>query len=77
MSDSQRDFLLAGLWKEQETNSPGDVRERQSSQKEMTGVEARAGQGWHYQVLRWRVGCTGEVGPGFSVYGHCLWQGSG
>ena len=24
-----------------------------------------------------RVDCTGEVGPGFSVYGHCLWQGSG
>lgn len=22
VSDSQRDFLLAGLWKEQETNSP-------------------------------------------------------
>ena len=66
VSDSQRDFLLAGLWKEQETNSHGDVRERQSSQKEITGVEARAGQGWQQQVLRWRVGMSAWPGGGKS-----------
>lgn len=67
------------------------MRERQFSQKEITGAEARADLGWHHQVClslvesgheflarRWE-GLTApeEVSPGYSVYGGCLSQEAG
>lgn len=78
MSGAQRDFLLAGLWKEQEI--PRWRCERKTLfPEEVAGVEARADteSEWHHPVCLTRVeGGQGggqlpslEDGPGRSVSG--------
>lgn len=81
VSGAQRDFLLAGLWKEQEI--PRWRCERKAVfPEEIAGAEARAE--WHHRAWR-RVGMSTwqggrqlpapeEDGPGRLMSGGCLLQ---
>lgn len=69
MSDSQRDFLLAGLWKEQETNSPWR-RERKTVFPE--GNDRCGGQGRPRMALP-GAQVEGGLPRGGRSWVFCIW----